>query len=92
MRPIDIQPIRLARVTESLSSAQAGQPAGLVPNSEQTAVEVTRSELLDKGDAPIDVERVAKIRKAIADGTYPLVPAKIADALLASSILLRSPR
>ncbi|URW75546.1 flagellar biosynthesis anti-sigma factor FlgM [Sphingomonas donggukensis] len=32
---------------------------------------------------PVDVERVAKIKKAIADGKFPLIPSSIADRLLA---------
>lgn len=32
---------------------------------------------------PVDVERVAKIRKAIEDGNFPLIPSTIADRLLA---------
>ncbi len=32
---------------------------------------------------PVDVERVAKIKKAIADGKFPIYPATIADRLLA---------
>ena len=35
---------------------------------------------------PIDLERVAKIRKAIADGTFPIVPAQIADRLIAAKL------
>jgi negative regulator of flagellin synthesis FlgM len=30
------------------------------------------------------------IRKAIEQGTYPVLPAKIADAVIAAGILLRS--
>jgi negative regulator of flagellin synthesis FlgM len=33
--------------------------------------------------APVDSERVARIRKAIEDGRFPLVPATVADRLLA---------
>lgn len=33
--------------------------------------------------APVDVERVAKIKKAIEDGKFPILPATIADRLLA---------
>lgn len=33
--------------------------------------------------APVDAERVARIKKAIADGKFPLVPSTIADRLLA---------
>ncbi len=32
---------------------------------------------------PVDAERVAKIKKAIQDGNFPLVPSTIADRLLA---------
>ncbi len=47
---------------------------------------------LDAGNAPIDLDRVVSIRKAIASGSYPLVPAKIGDAMIAAGILLRSSR
>ena len=33
---------------------------------------------------PVDVDRVAEIREALRDGSYPLVPAKIADAIIAA--------
>lgn len=33
---------------------------------------------------PIDTDRVAEIRSALRDGTYPLVPTKIADAMIAA--------
>ncbi|WP_448502404.1 flagellar biosynthesis anti-sigma factor FlgM [Sphingomonas sp.] len=32
---------------------------------------------------PVDADRVAEIRKAIADGRYPLLPYRIADHMLA---------
>ncbi|MGK6318444.1 flagellar biosynthesis anti-sigma factor FlgM [Sphingomonas sp. DT-204] len=32
---------------------------------------------------PVDAERVAKVRKAIQDGSFPLLPATVADRLLA---------
>jgi negative regulator of flagellin synthesis FlgM len=47
---------------------------------------------LDPGQPPIDVDRVAKIRKAVETGTYPVVPAKIADAMIAAGMMLRSPK
>lgn len=34
-------------------------------------------------EPPIDADRVARIKKAIADGTFPILPSKIADRLLA---------
>lgn len=32
---------------------------------------------------PVDVERVAKIKRAIEDGKFPLIPSTIADRLIA---------
>jgi len=48
------------------------------------------SEALDPGQAPVDVERVAVIRKAIESGAYPVIPTKIADAMIAAGLLLRA--
>jgi negative regulator of flagellin synthesis FlgM len=42
------------------------------------------------GEAPVDHERVAEIRKAIEQGHYPLKPVKIADAMIAAGYLLRT--
>mgnify|MGYP001181328845 CR=1 FL=1 len=36
--------------------------------------------------APVDGDRVAQIRQAIADGTYPLVPSEIADGIIAAGL------
>lgn len=35
---------------------------------------------------PVDAERVAQIRAALRDGSYPLVPAKIVDAMIAAQV------
>lgn len=52
--------------------------------------EVATSEALDPGHAPVDSERVSQIRKAVESGSYPLVPARIADAMIAAGMFLRS--
>lgn len=52
------------------------------------AVETTAA--LDPGSPPVDAERVQMIRKAVESGSYPLLPAKIADAMIAAGVLLRS--
>jgi|GEM_PF-403859 len=51
-------------------------------------VEVSPASDLDPSSPPIDPERVAKIRAALRDGSYPLVPTKIADALIAAQVSL----
>jgi len=40
-------------------------------------------------EAPVDHDRVVEIRKAVEQGHYPLLPARIADAMIASGFLLR---
>ena len=47
-------------------------------------------EPLDLGPMPVDAERVGEIRRAIASGKYPLLPAHVADAMIAAGILLRN--
>lgn len=32
---------------------------------------------------PVDTDRVAQIKQAIKDGSYPIMPARIADSLIA---------
>jgi negative regulator of flagellin synthesis FlgM len=35
---------------------------------------------------PVDTDRVEQIRKAIRDGSYPVLPVEIADALIAAKL------
>jgi negative regulator of flagellin synthesis FlgM len=51
---------------------------------------VERSNALDPAQPPIDADRVAQVRRAIERGDYPIVPAKVADAIIAAGILLRA--
>ncbi len=51
---------------------------------------VVLGEALDPGDAPVNAERVARIRKALEDGTYPTVPTTVADAIIAAGLILRT--
>ena len=39
---------------------------------------------------PVDVDRVAQIKQAIKDGRYPIMPARIADSLIASRLEWKS--
>ena len=38
--------------------------------------------------APVDSNRVTEIREALREGRYPLVPVKIADAMIAAKFML----
>lgn len=87
--PIEIQPARLTRATEKVAATAPVGPAPAVANGEDE-IEVARSVSLQPGEPPVDAERIETIRKAIEQGSYPLVPAKIADAMIAAGIMLRS--
>ena len=39
---------------------------------------------------PVDTDRVAQIRQAIKDGSYPIMPARIADSLIALRLQWKS--
>lgn len=90
MPPIQFGPVLPASPVDTRAArTTAGGPV----RSEKTASPpsgVVISAALDPGAAPIDAERVALIRKAVETGTYPVVPARVADAIIAAGLLLRS--
>ncbi|MBN9143239.1 MULTISPECIES: flagellar biosynthesis anti-sigma factor FlgM [unclassified Novosphingobium] len=71
--------------TETRSAGQAA--AGSPVNGDGATVVSTTA--ISAGDAPVDTDRVASIRKAIADGNYPIIPTKISDAMIAAGMMLR---
>ncbi|MEL7691688.1 flagellar biosynthesis anti-sigma factor FlgM [Citromicrobium bathyomarinum] len=66
---------------ERVSAAQRVADQAAVPEG-MSAVSAVNA-----GDAaPVDGDRVAQIRKAIEDGTYPLIPNEIADGIIAAGL------
>lgn len=95
MPPIETTPTTpVGRIEASSLSLQTvrGQAAstGQKATNEQAPIRLERSDALEAGQAPVDSDRVVAIRKAIESGTYPLVPAKVADAMIAAGLLLRT--
>lgn len=89
MRPVDINPTAPVRAPERVAPTEPARPPQQVAGGEKD-VEVSRRELLGGNSAPVDSERVQQIRQALADGSYPLSPAKIADAMIAAKLILRT--
>lgn len=56
------------------------------------AATVTTTDATRAGDVPVDTDRVAQIRRAIEEGSYPVLPAQISDAMIAAGLLLRTPQ
>ena len=75
-----------ARPTVAETTPATPQPAAATSNQGAAVVTTTA---LNAGEVPVDHERVAQIRKAIQSGTYPIVPAKISDAMIAARFLLQ---
>lgn len=88
-RPVG--PVQVKTATTAKTVPAAVDPQITAAANAGSAAQVQRSSALDAGAAaPVDVERVKDIRHAIETGNYPLVPAKIADAMIAAGMLLRT--
>lgn len=94
MPPIEIGP-RGPRPVRAIGKTEARSTPGPVANDTARAhassrSAVVRSAALDPGPVPIDTDRVSVIRKAIQSGSYPVIPTRVADAMIAAGLLLRS--
>jgi len=92
MPPFEVGPARaISAIDSRLARETRGQGHGPV-HARQTLDTKTlvETENLDAGQPPIDIERISEIRKAVETGTYPIIPAKIADAMIAAGHILRS--
>ena len=86
MPSFDIGPTRAVGAISNRPAREAhdhATPQAAAPNAPVASSPVSA------GQPPVDVERVAQIRKAVEDGSYPIVPAKVADAIIAAGLLLR---
>ncbi|MFY7838315.1 MAG: flagellar biosynthesis anti-sigma factor FlgM [Novosphingobium sp.] len=91
-RPVGPVQVNTARNTRTATVATVDGASANVADS-GAAAQVERSSALDAGQAaPVDGERVKVIRQAIEAGNYPVIPTKIADAMIAAQMLLRTPQ
>ena len=60
----------------------SAKPAASSPNG--IAVEVASK--IDAGQPPVSADRVREVRQALQDGNYPIIPAQIADAMIAARL------
>ncbi len=68
-----------------IAAAQKG-----ASGTRQSESPIASSSLTAALQVPVDQERVTEIRKALQEGRYPLNPANIADALIASNLYGKS--
>ena len=83
-----------ADIARKASTTTNAAPASTTPSASAAAaasrLTVATTDALEPGQPPVDADRVAQIRKAVETGSYPLVPARIADAMIAAGMFLRS--
>lgn len=75
-----------AQIEARPRSAGAATPAPAAPG---IALEVSAA--AESANPPVDAERVSQIKAALRDGSYPLVPTKIVDAMIAAQVSLSLP-
>jgi negative regulator of flagellin synthesis FlgM len=80
-------PVERRVVPVAPAAGTSAVQAVATPVKEQTAgAEQVQSAALSKqmaAEAPVDSDRVTRIKNAIANGTFPIYPTTIADRLLA---------
>jgi negative regulator of flagellin synthesis FlgM len=84
-RPVAAGERRLAPVTAADPTA-APKPVAKDATTASQAQSATLLSHAMASEAPIDAERVARIRKAVQEGRYPISPTTIADTLLALKV------
>jgi negative regulator of flagellin synthesis FlgM len=73
------------------ASTAATAPPAAPLRHRAAAATVTTTDATRAGDVPVDTDRVAQIRRAIEEGSIPVLPARIGDAMIAAGLLLRTP-
>ena len=88
--PSEIGPIAAVRAVRTQPFAATPERFPPVPpespGTPEPAVQIEAAALA--AAPPVDSDRVAQIRSALAEGSYPLVPARIADAMIAAGLRL----
>ncbi len=105
VRPVNplgaVSPVGGGAVAGSRFGVQTGASGGALPPAPATApvtsgaqaqATIVSTSAASAGSPPVDLDRVAAIRKAIQNGSYPLVPTKIGDAMIAAGMILRIPK
>ena len=84
-----VDPVGIKGVAGERAVARVLQTVAITPTPAVTHDEPARAAGLSTVVAqlsvkpPVDVERVQQIKRAVANGTFPILPATIADRLLA---------
>ena len=72
--------------SRNLGLTSDGAKAATNAAANSSGVEIEVNAVVDTASPPVDRDRVAEIREALRDGSYPLVPTEIADAMIAAQL------
>jgi negative regulator of flagellin synthesis FlgM len=75
-----------ARVAPAPTPVSATAATRLLSGADEAKVTLPGVAKSLAASPPVDLERISRIKKAIADGTFPLNPTTVADRLLALSL------
>lgn len=75
---VRVEPRETSKVV-SLQPVRASEPDVAETSARETAKALA-------AQPPVDMDRVQQIRRALQEGRYPLVPAKIADRMIAAQM------
>ena len=84
-----IDPVAINKTTATARTAPAPTPVSataptrILSGADEAKVTLPGVAKSLAASPPVDLDRVARIKKAIADGTFPLNPTTVADRLLA---------
>ncbi len=73
-----------AREADAVSTPRVG--------GDKPGISVEVSQVANSAEPPVNSERVNEIRNALRNGSYPLVPAKIVDAMIAARVSFEVPQ
>ena len=88
IRPVSGSRPALPVRTQENSSAPREGGANRAAATGGDGIRVETAPSADLGQVPINAERVGEIRSALQNGTYPILPTRIADAMIAARFLL----
>lgn len=66
--------------------AHSASPPAIQPHAPGSGISVEANASYEAGQPPVDSSRVAEIRAAIENGSYPIVPVRIVDAMIAARL------
>ncbi|MCX7676589.1 MAG: flagellar biosynthesis anti-sigma factor FlgM [Alteraurantiacibacter sp.] len=94
--PAAVRPLGRGNAAEQTSGKAGAKPtdapAVRVDTLADRGIAVETGVRIEAGSMPVDHDRVAEIRAALRDGSYPIVPTRISDAIIAARLMLSNPR